>query len=501
MKTAHCVLVLCFLLLVACVTEEVKTTQPEPTSRVLSDEQWSEDLDSLYTLLKEHHQNLYKRTEKVTFQKLFAEIKEEIPSLEDHEITARFAQFVALANDGHTRLTLPLQKGIGLSQAHSGTELPADTTLVFRHLPVEFYWFDDGLFITRTTHEYTDLLGREVVKINDVIATDALESARSLSHFDNEYGHKLIAPSRLAILEILKALHIVEKDTEQVTLTVELDGSLEEITLTALSRLPETEFLNFGFERDPQEIVLTRQKNNRYYWYTYLEKEGTLYLQINQMNNEPEELGLIKFLGTVDQKIKQVSPERIVLDLRNNFGGDNGYSIAIVNLLLKNPELNQPGRFYTLIGRKTFSAAQHLVNDLRRWTDVIFVGEPTGSSPSSFGDAVRQQLPNSKLTVRIATIYWTDTSGRDQNVKWVAPDLPVPNLAADYFKNEDAAFRKCLEYPIDRNLADMYEDLYNSGGMPTATRLYIRLVCDWDTPEDDIAAIEDHLVKWMEANQ
>ncbi len=501
MRTIYYVFTSCLLLLIGCNTEASKSTHNQMASRVLTDAQWTEDLDSLYFLLKENHQNLYKRTNVAAFEELFAEIKEEIPTLEDHEITARFAQFVALANDGHTRLTLPLQEGIGLSQAHSRTELPTDTTLVFRHLPVEFYWFDDGLFITRATKDYAHLLGREVIKINNVLTTDALENARSLSHFDNEYGHMLIAPSRLAILEILKSLDIVENDAEQVVLTTVFDGKTEDVSLSALSRLPKVKFMDSGYDMAPTDVILSRQNTDQYYWHSYLEEEKTLFLQINQMNNAPEGTRLIKFLGMVDDEIKRISPERIVLDLRNNFGGDNTYSISVVNLLLKNPHLNEPGRFYTLIGRKTFSAAQHLVNDLRRWTDVIFVGEPTGSSPSSFGDAVRQQLPNSGLTVRIATIYWTDTSGRDQDVKWVAPDLPAPNLASDYFKNEDAAFRMCLDYPIDISLPHMYKNLYDSGGMATATRLYIRLVCDWETPEDDLAAVEDHLVQWLEENQ
>ena len=40
------------------------------------------------------------------------------------------------------------------------------------------------------------------------------------------------------------------------------------------------------------------------------------------------------------------------------------------------------GRLLVLIGGSTFSAAQTLVNQLERYTDACFVGEPSGSPPT-----------------------------------------------------------------------------------------------------------------------
>ncbi|MEM8892509.1 MAG: S41 family peptidase, partial [Bacteroidota bacterium] len=359
--------------------------------QILSAEAWTEDLEELYELLKKEHRDLFFKTDPGIFEEEFQRIKRLIPQWPDHKIIAEFARLAALANDGHTRLTLPLQAGIGLSQAHSKTPLPSKDQLVFRHLPLEFYWFDDGIYVLKAIPSMQKHIGKKLLKINETPVEKALESVKGLCHFDNEYGYKLIAPSRLSMLEILMALDIVGEN-EEVLLQLESDQGREEISLHALDRFTEE---RLGEKAMQENLVLSRQKNDQYYWFEYLEEENAMYLQINQMNRAESGIGLIRFLGDLHLAIQEHKVDRLILDLRNNFGGSNGYALPIANLLVKNPKLNQFGKFYTLIGRKTFSAAQYLVNDLSKWTNVIFVGEPTGATPSHYGDSKKKQLRHS----------------------------------------------------------------------------------------------------------
>ena len=469
-------------------------------SRVLSDQKWYEDFEELYSALKTHHRNLYHTTESEIFENLAAEIKNSIPGLTDQEITVQFARFVALVHDGHTRLTLPLQEGLGMNQAHSKTPNPSHNNLFFRHLPIEMYWFDDGVFITKATDTYRHLIGKEIRQINDVPIANALKEARNISHFDNENGYKLIAPSRLGILDILQALEIVDSSNSEVILTLHSNGTDERVNLQALERSTKEAFMDVTAIDKIKAPVVSRQKNNEYYWYTYIEEKKAIYLQLNQINDAKNGASLVRFLGDLNDFVQTVEVERLILDLRNNFGGNNYLTVPIVNLILQNKNLNKIGSFYTLIGRKTFSAAQSLVNDLRKWTNVIFVGEPTGASPNSYGDSKKIALSHSNLTVRIATIYWRDFTVEEHN-PWITPDIPIENNAVDYFQNKDPGLELCLNFKRSKNWIDTYYRLYNTGGMATIERLYTRFGFDWERSPDEFKALEEMITQQILATK
>lgn len=487
------------LLLGSCNNETEKykhnSNAPEQSTQVLTKRQWIEDFEELYSYLKTNHRNLYHKTPPSNFERLFVQIKKDIPGLSDYEIIVQFARFVALVNDGHTRLTLPLREGLGLGQAHSKTPLPVDTSLVFHHLPIEFYWFDDGLYINKAISSYRHLIGKKVIQINDIPFNEALERTRSISHFDNEYGYKLVGPSRLSIFEVLKALKISD-DENEVTILIEFRQSNEKITIKPLNRFSKQIF----FENVKEIPIISFQRNKEYYWYQYLANQKAIYLQVNQMNDAKNGPDLIKFIGQLNNFINTNEVNRIILDLRNNFGGDNTYSLPIANLIIKNPNLNKIGSFYTLIGRKTFSAAQYLINDLSKWTNVIFVGEPTGASPNSYGDSRKKRLKNSNLTVRISSIYWRDWTS-NENRKWIAPDIPVENIASNFFQNKDEALKVCLNFKTSNKLVDTYNRLYETGGMETGKRLYLRVALDWERTDIEVKSIENKLIQWMSENE
>jgi len=463
-------------------------------SRILSDEKWGADFEELYTLLKTYHRDLYHKTDSEVFEKLAAEIRNDIPNLSDQQIIVQFARFVALVNDGHTRLTLPLRTGLGLNQAHSTTPYPSNKNLIFRHLPVEFYWFDDGLFVTKSTVGYSNLIGKEILRINDVPVNEALEMAKSISHFDNENGYKLIAPSRLSVLEALQALKIVDKNDSKIYLTISSDEKSERVEVLALERFTKEIFTAKQTDEEVTVPLISKQRNDEYYWYTYLANQRTIYLQLNQINDAVSGPSLVRFLGNLNDFIKTVEVERLILDLRNNFGGNNYYTVPIVNLIVKNDKLNEVGSFYTLIGRKTFSAAQSLVNDLRKWTNVIFVGEPTGASPNSYGDSKKKQLKNSNLTVRISTIYWRDFT-TDEHKAWITADIPVENKATDHFQNKDPSLDICLNYTLSKNWLDTYYKLYETGGIETIERLYTRFGFSWEHSNAEFTALKDMIAQ------
>ena len=66
------------------------------------------------------------------------------------------------------------------------------------------------------------------------------------------------------------------------------------------------------------------------------------------------------------------------------------------------------GKLFVLIGRRTFSAAQNLTNELDNYLPVIFVGEPTGENINFMGDNRPVTLPRSGLTFYLSWAWWQD---------------------------------------------------------------------------------------------
>jgi hypothetical protein len=130
-----------------------------------------------------------------------------------------------------------------------------------------------------------------------------------------------------------------------------------------------------------------------------------------------------------------------------------------------------------LIGRETFSAAQMLVNDFEHSSNAIFVGEPTGGSPSGYGDSRKFKLPNSGLTVRASTIYWRDMDS-DEKRPATIPHLPVALTAKDYFSGKDPVLDAATSFDVATTPEKLVEIVQASAGWPQAMHICWAYVAD-----------------------
>lgn len=313
--------------------------------------------------------------------------------------------------DGHTRLTLPVDPNAGFFTGHTPTPMPADPALRFRHMPVRYFAYDDGLFITAAARP--ELAGKRVLRLGALSAEEAMKAAMAVVEGDNEMGRRMNAANALAVFEVLEALGI---GTE-----VTLEGG-ETVTLEPVPFgepapwLPKPDARPVHFEARDGIVVLT--------------------------SNEIVNLGdvLEPLMAAVEQN------EALVIDLRANPGGNGAYNRALVHVIIRNRKLREPGRLFVLIGRRTFSAALFLLLDLEQNTNAVFVGEPTGARPNGWGDSRKLLLPSSGLTVRVSTLYWQKSDPRDDRDAF-APDVAAPpargrDAAMDEVRRIVGAFRR-----------------------------------------------------------
>jgi hypothetical protein len=135
--------------------------------------------------------------------------------------------------------------------------------------------------------------------------------------------------------------------------------------------------------------------------------------------------------------------DRLVIDMRDNPGGDNFNDPPFIHDLLQHPKLDRPNSLYVIVGRKTFSAAMGMTVMLERYTNAVFVGEPTGSSPNFIGENVPLVLPYSGMHVSMSDLFWQYSVAMDYR-PWVAPQIYAPPSFPLYRDGRDPAMEAIL---------------------------------------------------------
>jgi tetratricopeptide (TPR) repeat protein len=425
---------------------------------------WRDDLHHLAAELPRRHKDFFHRTSRAEFDAAVGTLDSRIPALARHQVIVEFARLVAMGPDGHTAI--------------SG--LLYDSPARFRYLPIGLYLFRDGLYIYAADPKYAQAVGARVIRIGNLPAADAVKAVAPLIPRDNAMAIKERAPLYLECPEILHALGLVA-DMERVPFTVEKGGRQMKIELVP-SPSPKPTKDNWALgqrfskldgwidARAAAPTPLWLRDPTSYFWSTYLDDDRTLYAQYNEVADKPDET-VARWVDRIREVLRTKPVERFVLDLRWNTGGNNYLNKPLLLALIKSEKVNQPGRLFAIIGRRNFSAAQNLVNDLDKYTDALFVGEPTAGNPNFFGDPTSITLPHSRLVVRASTLWWQDVDPRSRK-PWTGPDLAVELSFTDYRDDRDPALDLILRYKPERPLTERMLESFARGDTAGAIRLY-----------------------------
>ncbi|HUL18889.1 MAG TPA: hypothetical protein VLV29_06425 [Steroidobacteraceae bacterium] len=386
---------------------------------------WREDLAVLREQMPKSHGNLFHTMTRAQFDGALDALEGALPGLTDSQVKLGIMQLVAMVGDGHTRVRLE--------------------SLGNHALPVRLHFFADGLYVVSAARTYADLVGGRVKKIGVMPVEDAYGAVRPLVSVDadNEGRRRLLAVNLLVMPEVLHAIGAIS-GTELVELTVDKGG--RETTRTVSAGLPGS-WSDPGWPMEPQGWVGARERAanppppwlqhpEKHYWHAFLHGGRTLYVQYNQVEDEPGGEPISVYFPHLFAQADRQGVQRVIIDVRLNGGGNNELNRPIWHALLRSDHLNQKGRLWVLIGPKTFSAAMNFVDDMELNTRAMFVGEPTGETPNMWGDPVRLTLPNSGIVIQTSTLWWQLEDPRDQRA-FRAPDIPAQMRFADYANNVD----------------------------------------------------------------
>ncbi|TAH38443.1 MAG: hypothetical protein EYC70_03420 [Planctomycetota bacterium] len=135
--------------------------------------------------------------------------------------------------------------------------------------------------------------------------------------------------------------------------------------------------------------------------------------------------------------------EYLVIDMRENGGGNTGVVLALIHGLVRCDAVNRAGHLFVITGRRTFSAAMNCCSLLELHTAAVFVGEPTGSRPNFVGESTSFVLPCNQYRVYCSSRYWQHVTSLDRR-PWIAPEIVAELSSTDFASNRDPALEAIL---------------------------------------------------------
>ncbi|MCI0692794.1 tetratricopeptide repeat protein [candidate division KSB1 bacterium] len=445
---------------------------------------WQADLRYLQEVVNTERSNLFHKVTSAEFNRAVSELHVKIPQMQRHEIIVGLARLVAMFRIGHT--VLPLQVW----------EHDPDPKIAFHRFPVLVYLFSDGVYVRSAKEQYREAVGGRVVRLGKLPIDQALEAVRPVVHYENEQGFKSEVPYFLGCPEVLHATGVID-DLKRAPLVIEKDGKEQTVWLQAeegglfpgmygIVNLGEGWVDARQFANAPTPLWLKDLQRN--YFYEYLPDSKTMYVRHSQVQNESDET-IAAFFQRIFKFVDENEVEKFVLDLRLNSGGNNYLNRPIIVGLIQAGKINQSGRLFTIIGRRTFSAAQNLTNEIEKYTETVFVGEPTSENVNFYGDVVRKTLPNSGLRVFLSHLWWQNLDPRDTR-EWTSPQIAVDMTVDDYRNNRDPVMEAILHYTPQPSLTERLKALFIKGNAPEARKQAFSYRADphnrFDNVEDKI---------------
>ena len=459
------------------VAEPVTAAKPVAIDGRLSAEAAREDLDSLYRSLRSAHYDLFVYRSKPEYDALFRELSSRLPATMSRlDLIREFQPFVAYGNIGHARLEFPIMEYVQAA-GEGGTVLPFDIRVA-----------GGRVFVT---HSY--------------LQNSRIQPGVELLAFDGQpIGDVVEQVSRYVSGERPYMVHAQLERFFPRWLWLER-GNIGELRVSA--RRCDEPFVEtirgmpIG-EVEPLKSDWTEALSGRE---VRILDASTAYLRPGPFYNIEggDSMDPTSFRQFIDDAFRQILDAKattLIIDVRDNPGGDNSFSDPMVAWLASRPfrfsddfsikasseirrqfekqiaaspdedgiveqmyravkeskageivtiELPEvsprserfEGRVFLLVNRHSYSNAASLAGMMQDYGFAKIIGEETADLPTSYASSAQFTLPNSGIAVTYPKGYFVRPSG-DRSVRGVMPDFVIPS--AVFLESHDAVLRAAL---------------------------------------------------------
>jgi len=429
------------------------------------------DLETLRNQLQAAHFQIFTYTTPEQFDSAYHHARESVrgDSLTLLTTTSLFQGLVSVVNNGHTEIDFP---------AGPYREYAMNGGTVF---PLELAFEEDRALVRKNwSGNEAVSLGAELVSINGQPIASILDQIYPLVSAERNYF-------KLAKIEVISFPRLYwQAFGEQAEFTIQLKTAQHTKTLS-LPAIP----LIADFEMKRNEVL------NAHLELKFLDEVALL----NPGNFAGNEEDYQAFIDSAFRTINQASAKTLIIDLRNNAGGDNSFSDYLVSYFATKPfhwasqfelrtsqllkehtrtnydtteayfraildhengrqysfsfEAYQPvhankrytGKVYVLVNRQTHSQAAVTAAQIQDYGFGKIVGEETAEYPNLLASQFHFQLPNTGINVKIAKGKITRVSGI------TAPQGVIPDLLLqDHLLDEEDEILQGLIQHLSDNL-------------------------------------------------
>lgn len=427
---------------------------------VFSTDELKADLKYLKTKLENNHPSLYLYASKSTIDKVFDSLENSIfKPLTELEFYKHITIISSIIKDGHT-IILP------------SAEITNSLNSINKFLPYHFVILNNQLFVEMVyTNDNSIPAGSEIISINNVQANEVI---KHLSERQVRDGNNLTYPIWILSNYFRQYYSFIFGHPANFGISYKINGQTNAASIKALPKdsiyfYRQKNYPNKIFSNLPNEgLKLKIENGNKYAILTIKDFHNDVLKKEYKQNFD-------KVIASYFEQINNSKTENLILDLRNNQGGDIENGVYLLSYLLdkpfsvvteyycvennklqhcKGPSLGQhnpksnnfKGKLYVLINGGSFSNSGIVSSCLQSNNRGIFIGQETGGNPNVIAGFIKEiKLPNTKTQVQVPTKQFVITDKVNNKGQGVMPTQVVIPKLADILEGKDTE----LDYSID----------------------------------------------------
>lgn len=424
------------------------------SNSAFSSEQVLSDLKTLRRSLEEVHYNMYAYTSKDEIDSIYFHLKASVKedSLTLLKTINLYQGLISSVNNGHTEIDFPVQSYFEYAEA-GGTIFPIEIA------------FESGKALVRKNWSDNESLqpGTEVISINGMTMREILDVIYPQISAERPYFKN----TKIELYSLPRLYWQVFGEQEEFVVETLSEGKSKKHTIKAVKLLE-------GYELLRDEILNARMKLKFFKDAAYL----------NPGNFSGDETKYRTFIDSSFQAINQKGVSNLIIDLRNNGGGDDPFSDYLVSYIADKPfkwcssftlktsnflkeqvrktqdttsaywssilthddgdvypyefkayepqskEKRYEGAVYVLVNRQSHSQSAVTAAQIQDYEFGTIVGEETGDFPSLYASQFTYSLPATGIPVKVSKGYIVRVNGNTE-ARGVIPDIFIKDHLLD----------------------------------------------------------------------